>query len=801
MHRLALFALLVVTVLVATDAQPKQAAAASQIFIVNTDSGGYDGVCDANCTLRDAVFQSNSTGERDTINFAILPATGVKTIVLDEPIVITNSVTIDGTTQGGSDCSPRDLRIEIDGSSAGAADGITINHIGQGTLINGVAVRDWNGHGIVIAGGALHSVRCSNIGTNAAGTAAASNSGDGVRILAATTGAGGILIGANRLAAPPDDEERNIISGNGGAGVNSAFGGGGSGAGGGRLRVSGNYIGTNAAGTAAIPNGNSGVIITSGPTSVGRDPAGGSGGVSAGNLISGNTGAGNAGVEILATADNPQVHGNTIGLNAAGTAAIPNQNGIIVAADLTFIGTDDPTWGNVISGNTEDGVRVLEGGDASLRHNRIGTNVAGTAAVPNGRGIWSEGRVSVGAAGHGNTISGNTGDGVTVIASPALIVANYIGYAQDGVTPLPNGGDGIGIYSHPTRAEEQGSSIGSTGLSDQNRIYARRPNGSLPLRHGVRIEQTDGHAALRTFYIEGSSINSDGHGIELRRPADLANSVTPDDPFDVDDGPNGFQNAPSVTGAFTSPSLTIQGTIHGEAGQFHTLHFYKSSTCDSATSRQGHAYLGTLLTFTDVVTGDVTWEASTLASFAPGDWITATARSWANDGTSEFSNCFQATGGATPLAQALSPSEKVANAFEFNLQVTGTNFGTDSKIYWDGQEISNTVFFANNDVRANIPANLIGPSKGTIQVFVRTNGNDSNSLPFTIHRSSSDINCSGAVDMNDALLLLKVLAGLATNNTACSSNANGDGGVTIADATWIRQEMAGLREGVQSATP
>ncbi|HMD34665.1 MAG TPA: hypothetical protein VKH42_06850, partial [Vicinamibacterales bacterium] len=76
--------------------------------------------------------------------------------------------------------------------------------------------------------------------------------------------------------------------------------------------VRGNYLGTNSSGTAASPNGNSGVYVASSGNTIG--------GVR--NVISGNKGAG----VVLTAAGSNIVSGNYIGTSAGGTAVIGNDD-------------------------------------------------------------------------------------------------------------------------------------------------------------------------------------------------------------------------------------------------------------------------------------------------------------------------------------------------------------------------------------------------------------------------------------------------------------------------------------------
>ena len=100
------------------------------------------------------------------------------------------------------------------------------------------------------------------------------------------------------------------------------------------------------------------------------------------------------------------VAGNDIGTNAAGTGAIANGNdGVEIAngASKNTIGGAAAGAGNVISGNTNDGVQIVGSGtsDNVVAGNLIGTNVTGTVAIVNGyNGVQLSNDAS------GNTIGG-----------------------------------------------------------------------------------------------------------------------------------------------------------------------------------------------------------------------------------------------------------------------------------------------------------------------------------------------------------------------------------------------------------
>jgi hypothetical protein len=216
--------------------------------------------------------------------------------------------------------------------------------------------------------------------------------------------------------------------------------------------IEGNYIGTDVTGTLDRGNATFGVDIVQSPNNTVR-----------GNLISGNN---DAGVVVTGPGANGNIIvGNRIGLNAAGTAALPNANGgILVQAANTTIGGLTAADRNVISGNADSGVRILGAGTTgtTIRGNYIGTNAAGTAAVGNAvDGIVVDGGTGavIGgiAAGAGNVISGNAGRGIDLTnnSSGTVVRGNLVGTDATGALPLGNGNpgaSGIRITGPETRS-------------------------------------------------------------------------------------------------------------------------------------------------------------------------------------------------------------------------------------------------------------------------------------------------------------------------------------------------------------
>ena len=106
------------------------------------------------------------------------------------------------------------------------------------------------------------------------------------------------------------------------------------------------------------------------------------------------------------------VRNNFIGTDASGTGPIPNEvHGIEInlGANGNTIGGSVAGQGNVISGNDVHGINIVGvGADNNIiRKNRIGTDVSGTAPLPNGQhGIEITGGPQ------GNTIGGLSGEGI-----------------------------------------------------------------------------------------------------------------------------------------------------------------------------------------------------------------------------------------------------------------------------------------------------------------------------------------------------------------------------------------------------
>ena len=300
------------------------------------------------------------------------------------------------------------------------------------------------------------------------------------------SGASGNLIGGSVSG------DSNLISGNKGYGISLT------GAGTMDTIIAGNLIGTDSSGTIGLPNRYGGVLVSSAPdNTIGGSVSGDS------NVISGNdggygryqgygiylSGAGTTGTVIA---------GNNIGTDPSGTIAVPNDGGVLMvdAPDNTVGGTVTGD-SNLLSGNYNEGIYLVGNGTSgtTIEGNKVGTDITGTVALSTGNGIviHNSGSNTIGgtAAGAGNLISGNSGEGVGSYgtgvylfgASDNLVEGNLIGTDITGTVALPDTGAGVGLFSGST-----GNTIGGTTVLARNIIAGSVVDSRQPEIGGYGVE-------------------------------------------------------------------------------------------------------------------------------------------------------------------------------------------------------------------------------------------------------------------------------------------------------------------------
>lgn len=430
-------------------------------FTVNSTTDTSDaipgnGVCNdgsGNCTLRAAIEEANASAGADMINFGI--GSGAVTISLGFVLPqITETLTLDGTTQPGFAGSPL---VEISGAGVSPGqDGFAIqadNCVVRGFVINRFAGLPNFGSGIDLLNSSNSIIEGNFIGTGVSGTGALANE-TGVMIAGGT----GNTVGGTVAAA------RNLISGNNDAGVVIGSD---------ANLVLGNFIGTDAAGGAALGNGQGGIRVGAVPNNtIGGTAAG------ARNLISGNAGDGVRFNNVGGVTGN-LVQGNFIGTNATGNAPIPNDAGVFFNGSDITVGGTTPAAGNLISSNAGSGVQInTSATNNAVQGNFIGTNAAGLAALPNGENGVSvtdapNNQIGGTAAGARNLISGNQLTGVVVFGATATgntIQGNFVGTDVTGNSALPNANVGILINGAPN------NTIGGTIAGAGNLISGHTVN-------------------------------------------------------------------------------------------------------------------------------------------------------------------------------------------------------------------------------------------------------------------------------------------------------------------------------------
>ena len=286
-------------------------------FTVNSTSDSVDATPGDNrcetvfgnniCTLRAAIAESNANPGTDTIRFSIAGA-GVKTITPATTLpFITQSVTIDGTTQPGSSCAswPPTLNVVLDAHNL--SDGLDVT---SGALtLRGMVVNGYNQTG-VFTNSTGNRFECNFIGTNASGTAA-------VGFVALN---GLWLAGSVNIVGGSSVDKRNLISGNDNEHIRITSG---------FNTVQGNYLGTDVTGVSALGNFvEAGVAIFSGINNlIGGTTAG------AGNRIANSLNGGTGVIDTSGTGNS--IRGNSIdgnselGIDLGGNGVTFNHLGVI----------------------------------------------------------------------------------------------------------------------------------------------------------------------------------------------------------------------------------------------------------------------------------------------------------------------------------------------------------------------------------------------------------------------------------------------------------------------------------------
>lgn len=445
-------------------------------------------------SLRKAIEDANAHAGADAIAFSI-PGSGVQTITPLTPLpAITGATNLDGGTQPGFSGTPI---IVLSGASvATEAYGIVLEGSSDGSMVRGLVLNGWSGAGVRLL--SFSTVAANYIGTDATGSAAVPNKRGMV--------ASSYNCNQYPLIGGFADTERNVISGNTEDGILAGC----------LVHIYGNYIGTNATGTAAVPNGGHGVAM---PV-VHREYR-----EISGNVISGN---GRDGIYVQGTTPlmsyfpRNWIAGNYIGVDATGMFAIPNRlSGIeLDGSPYAFV------YGNVISGNGLDGITFT-----SIYY-------------------WEYGNPA------------------------ARAEENWIGIGADGSTRIGNGRDGVRLNPDPNKSD---------------------PHLRLILRQNV-IRGNGGNAITMIGDANPSRFNvlSDNGGMGIDQVP--IGAVNRNDPGDVDGIPN-YPILQSLT--ISSEGTAVRGVLHARPATTYAIDFFDNTQCDASGSGEAERLVATIEVVTD----------------------------------------------------------------------------------------------------------------------------------------------------------------------------------------------------------
>ena len=546
-------------------------------------------------------------------------------------------------------------------------DGITIygasgNQIG-GTNAAGRNILSGNANrGVLIISAGLTNaannvVQDNYIGTDITGRLAVPNQTNGVIISGVY---GNVIGGTNRTLG-------NLISGNFQNGV-TIYQPGAS-----NNIVLGNYIGTDVTGTNALPNTYSGITISA----VSGNTVGGTN-TGAGNLISGNL---QNGVYLQTTNFGGNVvQGNLIGTDGSGRLSVSNLiAGVYIESSGNLIGGALAAARNVISGNFTNGV-LLAGVGASnniIQGNYIGTDLNGTNALPNGAsGFYAGVLVSgasantIGGAGAGNLISGNTGAGIVLIANANLntIQGNYVGPDVTGTKAITNNG-GIYLYTSSTNFIG-GTNAGAGNLvsaSSDDGIYVAAGNGNViqgnfigtkadgvsalgNLHHNIEFQTNASYnlvggtvpgadnriAYVVTAQYSGVRIRSGCVGNQILHNSIFSNGGGSPMSLGITVGNAGVttNGLPVFTNAITGNGTLVRGSLFSTPSTTFMLQLYANTVTNASGYGEGLEWLATTNITTDA-TGNTRFSVLLATNVPAGQYLSATVTDSTNN-TSEF---------------------------------------------------------------------------------------------------------------------------------------------------------------------
>ncbi|MEM6272673.1 MAG: hypothetical protein AAF998_24890 [Bacteroidota bacterium] len=431
-------------------------ASSATFLVTNLNNSGFG-------SFRQAITDANALAGTDIIVFTVAGTINVTSamVAVTDPVII-NGASAPGYVPCGNPA------VALDGGG-GSNNGLQFLAGASGSAIAALNVRNFQFNGIQFIGADNCRVAGCYIGTNITGTAAAGNGQNGIQVevdannckfggatacernlisgngvfgvsivncstdttagnyiglnvtgtAALPNGVGGIQVigsGANHVIGGSVAGEGNVIAGNGsgitgnGVTIDGISG----------TQFRGNFVGLNAAGTAALGNAENGLAINGAPnTTIGGT------GPNDGNVFADHE---FHGIVLNGGSNNCIIQGNKSGTNAAGTATLANNDSgvIVINSSGVTIGGNSAAARNLFSGSTtEHGIFLIDADNAIVQGNYVGTDVTGTQPMPNAAGgiradFGTTGAIIGGSGtGEGNLIAFNNDYGVGVTTASA----------------------------------------------------------------------------------------------------------------------------------------------------------------------------------------------------------------------------------------------------------------------------------------------------------------------------------------------------------------------------------------------
>ncbi|QNP61018.1 IPTL-CTERM sorting domain-containing protein [Paenacidovorax monticola] len=299
------------------------------------------------CTLRAAIQAANANPGADAIHFdfsgspqTIAPASALPAIA--DPVTIDGYADMAGIPNTLLVGHNAEIRVRIDGASAGLAHGLVFAPGASPSVLRGLAITRFGGHGVRVVGVPNVTIAGNFIGTDGTGA-------DGDETAQLANGQYGVLIGngaASAMVGGFNPADRNLIVGNAnGMAVGLDLNPG--------ATLRGNYIGTDRAGTSRRGTG-MGISI---------DGNQGIGSGIYGNVI----GANGWGLYIRNGSSRVALRGNSIGVGADGAANIAGSASGVYITDagqslespsFISVGGTDPGEPNTIANWGLNGIRA-----------------------------------------------------------------------------------------------------------------------------------------------------------------------------------------------------------------------------------------------------------------------------------------------------------------------------------------------------------------------------------------------------------------------------------------------------------